>query len=245
MNNNIETFVDEYIAKKREEDKKKYSNWYLSSLGGCLSGVYYSRLNNGSEFAPQKLRVFQIGNIFEDFVAKTVKDKENKDFKVFFQERVENKAHDVSGRIDILIKEPKKYTIYELKTIHERGFFYNDLPYHHHVMQITGYKHFLFGNNENVDMKLVYISKDSFLLKEIPVPFQPSVVSQIELELKQLNEAWKAKKPPKPVPDLTFNENKQKWEVNWKARFCPYHHLCTGNENWLEEAKMKVKDLNR
>lgn len=248
MNSNnlsIEKIIDEYIAKKREETKRDYSHWFMSSLGGCLSGVYYSRLYNGSEFTPQKLRVFEIGNLFEELIAKIVKKRADNDFKVFTQEKVENKELDVSGRIDILVRQAIRDIIYELKTIHERGFFYNDLPYPHHIMQITAYKHFLFGNTDRAETRLVYISKDSFLVKEFLIPYQPLVVKDIINQLTILNKAWKEKKPPKPEPNIVFDNIKKKWVVNWKARYCPYHHLCTGNDHWLEEAKLKVAELNK
>lgn len=241
--NNIESLVDLYIAKKREETKKTQNTWYLSSLGGCLSGVYYSRLKGQKEYPPQKLRVFQAGNIYEDFVAKCMIEG-NKKTKYFLQEHVENKELNVSGRIDVLAKTKDKYIIYELKTINERGFFYNDLPYHHHVMQVLGYKHFMFGNNDNVETKLVYISKDTFLLKEMVIPYQPKIITEIEQSLMILNEAWKNKKPPKEEPGVIFDEKRKRWTVNWKAKFCAYHEMCSKDDNWLNKATVKAKELN-
>jgi hypothetical protein len=214
----------------KSEDREKTS-WYASDMGKCLSGVYYARM--GLPVAPKDdrlLRVFKCGNIFEDFVLESAA----KHMKVERPETMSLKEFDLRVRPDAIVNDE---VVYEVKSVHSRKFTWmgKEGPDKHHLQQLWwGMK--ATGKQEG---RLIYVSKDDLRVAEYRLLLtDPEISTACLSEIAILQEAWKTKTPPEPVP--TFVNGK----LNWKAQYCDYHQHCLGDPNWLANIKDGVEKGN-
>ena len=99
MNIPIQDIIDKAIKEERENrEKREQDAWHISSLGGCLRGVYFERLGNKPdyEFDSRTLRVFNVGNLMEDWLVGKLKTQEDI-VKVETQIKVEDIDLNITG----------------------------------------------------------------------------------------------------------------------------------------------------
>lgn len=208
------------ISEACKSDRKDYqqTSWHASSLGNCLRGQYYQRLGvePDKEIDERTLRVFQCGNMFEDWVVDLVKGKFD---SVETQVRVEDKNLDVSGYADIVIGHNGGKKVYEIKSKHSKAFWWmqkSGNPMRQHEYQVWLYLKLL-GISEGA---IVYLSKDDLAILEYPVSVNDKELEGEVMErINLLNKAWKEKNPLiLPLPA----------DKSWQANYCNYHSHCLG-----------------
>ena len=243
MSFSIQQLIKESINQERETHKKKRESWYPTDLGKCLTGAYWARMGKEPiEFSDRQLRVFKVGTIFERFITDLIDENKN-GYKVELQVPVRDEKLDLSGYADMVITTSEKRIVYEIKSIHSRAFWHMEREggaAEHYKLQLFAYLYML-----NIDEgRLLYISKDDLAISEYVV-LRNNKKLEVEFlrEMEILNRAWRDKKPPKPEPTIIKEGNKYK--INWKAKYCSYHHHCLNDENWLEKAKKEVYQLNK
>ena len=246
MNKSIQSVINQALRENREDREK--DKWWASDLGKCLSGVYYNRLGvePDEEFDDRTLRVFEAGNLFEDFVIDTVKNIYSGD-EIEEQIRVEDTERDISGRLDLAI--PSKGTIYEVKSIHSRAFWWMEKrgqgAYEHHKKQLM----FYLLNTDYSEGHIVYVSKDDLSIAEFVVfDDDEYLISEIENELDILNSSWEAQEAPDPwlTNPVEFKEaNKNPYVVNWKAKRCSHHSHCMKDDDWLKKVEQYCRKANK
>jgi len=210
----IQNLMNKAIAEERRE-KKEITSWHISKLGSCLRGLYLERMGVEPDqpFDDRTLRIFNVGNIFEDWLTELLKKK----LKLETQVRVEDKKLNVSGYADAVIEYEGKKKAYEIKTKNSRSFWYmqkEGKPMRQHEYQLFMYLYLL-----DIDEgSIVYISKDDLAILEYPVfrndkKLEKEVMDRIGL----LNKAWKLKDPSVlPLPD----------KKDWQAKYCRWHNQC-------------------
>lgn len=246
IRNLIETQVAENRRKEREGWVQR--GWFSSGLGNCISGRFYERLTKREEEVdPRKQMIFAIGDAFHEWVYKQVRQS---GIHAVIEESLELPELDLVGRLDMRIEwEKRHWTVYDIKTVHSKSFWWRskmgNTAQDHHILQVTAYLMMLQKKYPKLtfDGRILYISKDDMAMSEIAVPMTTDAEKAIKTSLKTLNAAWKAKKPPKPEEDIVLQNGK--WTLNWKSRYCLYHTLCTGDEQWLEKAKLEADRRNK
>lgn len=202
------------LIKQKEREEKAINSWYLSGFGTPLIGRYMQRLGVATDLPPDKRlqRVFDVGNIFEDWVVGIL--KQNPNITVETQERVEDKALGVSGRLDLLItdKATGERSIKELKSKQSKSFHYmvkkGQGASLHNKLQLWGYL-FL---KKITKGSLVYISKDDLCMVEYPIFLDDNELrTQWLNELTILNYCW-AKQLCPPLPE----------KDSWWWKYMPY-----------------------
>lgn len=195
-------------------DRKPHTpqHWSPSALGSCLCGVYLARTGakRDEEFDDRTLRVFHIGNMFEDWAVELVK-KQHPTLET--QVEVWWKEYDFHGFADAVVREEPM--VYEFKSKNSRAFWYMDKKKEganaQHKMQTWSYLKCL-----NIpEGRILYLEKDTLSTLEFPVYLNDEVLGQsVENELKLLNKAWENKTPPKPATE------------GWQATYCGFHKQC-------------------
>jgi len=215
MNIDIEKIIDDSI--KADQEDREINSWHISKLGSCLRGVYYERLGVEPDkpFDARTLRVFDVGNQFEDWIVKRLGF--DKSLKIETQERVEDKELNISGRIDALVTLEDEQEIWEFKTKHSRAFWYmtkEGKPMRQHEYQLFMY---LFIKQIKKG-RLVYISKDDLCIQQFFVSLDDAKLrDEVFTQINLLNSAWKAKDPSLlPLPD----------DKDWQAKYCRFHSRC-------------------
>lgn len=153
--------------------------------------------------------------------------------------------------IDIFEKEfPKGLDpiLCEIKSINSNAFWakkdYIGAGYPHHKLQLYTYLKAL----NLPEGRLLYVSKDDLSLQE----------GLVMLDSKELAEEWnkdietmtdfyrKDIVPPKE-DDIVFNEEKKRYEINWRVARSPYLTKITGKskEEWEKETRSKVNFKNK
>lgn len=243
----LQHIVDSYLRQEREERNDHQRNgWYASDLGQCLRGVYLRRLEGPAEYDERRLRLFSVGNIFHHWLVDKIR---NAGHQVLAEERVESPEYHLSGRADLLIRDGERTTLYELKTMHSQGFWYRQrsggLALPHHELQVTAYTWLLRERFPDLRARLWYISKDDLAVLSVPVEYREETVSEVKRELDMLNQAWDSGVPPVAAEAVVFDEGKGRWAVNWQAKYCATHDICTDDPEWLPKAEKQVKELNK
>src|SRR3989338_3209614 len=111
--------VDTYLY--RENRPKKIGKYYPSEIGYCVRKSWYS-YKYPQEYEPDLARVFELGNILHDFVARVLKSEKTKDVELLKEEFPfkfnVKKEFEVSGRIDdlLLIKASGQQLLIEVKS---------------------------------------------------------------------------------------------------------------------------------
>jgi len=243
---NIQTVIDQHIANQEKRSYRDMGMWHISTLGYCLGEQYYSRLyGKGGEIDSRTKRVFEVGRMFEKWVVDILKEEYSKlGIYATSQKKVFDDKYKITGSMDWYAETKPLPEIKEFKTIHSRAFFYNSLPYHHHVLQVTGYHLFTFGKTKKADMSIGYISKDDLCIRECPVSLEKDNIEEIMETLNKLNTAWREKKPPPIEKDVVYDFKTGKYIMNWKSRYCKTHHLCTGDPDWKKKALSEIRKRN-
>jgi CRISPR/Cas system-associated exonuclease Cas4 (RecB family) len=233
--------IQKLLSEKAQEHSNwDKDNWWISDIGKCPSGVFYARKGKEptSPIDDRTARVFSVGKMFHGWVQDII--EENLD-NALIEKNVKNEELNLTGRADIVL--PDKGLVYELKSTHSKSFHWmrktNGFPKEHHKKQLMAYM-WLLGIKEG---RVLYISKDDLSFSEYPVKYDEGIIEEIKDYFKLLNEAWEKDEPPEPVDSIVYDEGKDKWVLNWKARYCDYHEICAG-EDWKKEARKQLKEKN-
>lgn len=247
----IRQLIETQVIESRKADRQGWiqKGWFSSGLGNCISGRYYERLLGGKEepVDVRKQLLFATGDAFHEWVYQQVR-KSSIPHEI--EESLSLPALHLVGRLDMrLMWQPNHWTVYDIKTVHSKSFWWREqsgtTAQEHHLLQVTAYLMMLRKKYPKLvfDGRILYISKDDLAMSEVAVPMTTQAEEAIKSSLKTLNAAWKAQVPPKPEEDIVYQGGK--WQIHWKGRYCLYHHLCTGNPNWLEDAKQEVARRNK
>lgn len=212
----LQQLVDEVIAEENKE--REHPHWHVSSLGSCLTGQYLERLGKKPDkpYDARTLRVFHVGNVFEDWLLNTLERK--LDGSMERQKELIDKDLDIMGHPDAIVEhETGEKEIIEVKTIHSRGFHWmakeGRSGYDHHRLQLWLYL-YMTGIEKG---RIVYLSKDDLCINEYPVYItDEKAKSEARKNLAILKQAWKDQKPPTPILD----------PKDWKYVYCNYHLQC-------------------
>ena len=151
---------------KKEQKKKDIGRYYPSEIGSCLRKVWYS-YKEPVEFAPAQIKIFELGNIMHDFIAKVLKSDKNPHVELLKEEfpfKEEIDGFVISGRIDdlIMLKADGTQLLVEVKSTKSIGYVNEASPAHESQLQL--YMHFL-GVHDGV---VLYVDKTNLQTKWFP-----------------------------------------------------------------------------
>ena len=216
----LQSAIDKAISEEKHEEHK-VTSWRPSRIGACRTGMYLERLGvEPTPFDARTLRIFQAGDIFEDWVA----DKLQKgNTRIQRQIRLEWPEQDVTGYADALVLDE---LVYEFKSRHSKSFWYmvnkGEGASLSHLMQLWLALKIL----DKPEGRLVYISKDDLSILEYPLFLETERVAEATMEeLRILNKAWLEKKPPQPIKNVK----------DWRNRYCRWHKTCLSQSEYLPE----------
>lgn len=231
---------------RERENRHERQGWYASDLGRCLRGVYLERLVGPPAYDERRLRLFAVGNLFHQWLLERVQETGE---RVLTEERVEAPAYHFSGRADLLLLGEEETRLYEIKTMHSRGFWHRqksgELVLPQHRLQVNAYLWLLRERFPNLQGYLCYVSKDDLAVLTVPVPYREEDVAEVQRQLAVLNTAWAQQVPPPPAEAVVFDAASGRWAVNWQASYCPFHARCTGDPDWLAKAEREASARNR
>ena len=235
--------LSESLRKERIDRKKEQTSWHISSIGMCPAGVFHQRKGIEPEFTDRQLRIFRQGEQTELFV-KNLLGK----YLVEYQPRVEYPDMNLTGYADFIVEDERGFRLIECKSQNSKAFWWREKrggnASEHHVIQTSLYWNQLKEKYKGLEASVLYVSKDDLCMVEIPLLEETlrEGIAEGFSETAKLNEAWEKGKPPFPT-QLIINEGT--WRVNWKASFCPVHHICTNDPDWKEKAKLMAQDANK
>lgn len=254
--NAIDKIHAKLIADNKAKDPEYFSHRegviHATSLTKCLRGVIHEMLGTkkDNEIEPRKLGIFQAGNLFEEYVLKSLSESvvERQREYIYPYKNIK-----LVGRSDCILNDNGILRIGECKSVHSDSFWFRQkegtLIAWQNQIQLQIYmwlERELFGNN--YDGELIYISKDDCTVTHSALKYNPDIIQKIVLPaLEIINEGYTAKNPdiaPLPQP-IIFNETKHQYQKNWLATYCEYHSSCCGSSNWILEATNLVTQRNK
>ena len=207
---------------KRERKQKDIGRYYPSEIGNCIRKVWYS-YKYPMEIEPDRLKVFEIGNILHEFIIQVFKNEKNINSIKFVSSelpfKLQQKDFVVSGRLDdiVVAKEDDKMTIIEVKTVRDMRSTKN--PNKNHVMQLQFYMHAT-GIKDGI---ILYVDKTNLKTKAFEIPYDEKHSLDILKRFSILHELLK-----KDV--LPIDEAKQSKDTIWMCNACEYRAKCDRNE---------------
>ena len=207
----IQQLVEQHLIKEQEKSKKRIRSgrWSPSSFGRCYRYQFWNRLDEAQSNPPDlhALKNFSLGNILHSFVQNIISHQ----VLSIIESNISN--DDCEAYVDLELADE----VVELKTIHPFGFkkmqnrgydIVSDKP--HNILQCMYYA---IIKKKDIG-RLVYISKDDMQMKEFT--FETNEwVERVATELKILNDFWKQKKLPPPLPRLS-----------WDCNYCNFKDKC-------------------
>lgn len=183
--------------------------------------VWYS-YKHPIEVDPERLKLFEIGNILHDFILQVFKSEKNADSIEFLNSelpfKMDQKNFVISGRLDdvIVAKEDGKKTIIEVKSVKDVRSM--ESPNRHHVMQLQLYMHAI-GIHDGV---ILYVDKMNLKTKSFEIHYDEKHSLDILKRFGSLDELLK-----KDV--LPIDEARQSKETVWMCNMCEYRDKCDRN----------------
>lgn len=215
----LQGLINAHVAKLGEQ-KKEYKSWRCSSLGSCPRKHFYARLGIEPTSPPDERtqRVFEVGNIFHEWIQSLVMDTtiSQPDDAIVEQELYDQEL-DLGGRYDMRIKTRGKDILFDIKTQHSRAFWWmlqkakgytkkdgTKIPptpiseqKKEHRQQLGGYMLMLKRMGAPVDEgRMLYVSKDDLCMEEITFHLTPELEKSVLDELAMLNKHWAEKTLP-------------------------------------------------
>jgi len=195
----IQNEIDTYLAEQRDNQPPR-SAISASNLGSCIRKLLLA--HKGYEpipFEARTLRVFEAGNLFEDFALNIL---EKKNMIAYRQLAVEYRG--ITGTLDAVLIDPDtgELILIDTKSVHSKKFHYlNAKLDENYAMQLSlywlGLQELKLEKLSKIP-RLAYISKDDLCIKEIGVPVN-GWKAKIDTKI-DLIEKWKDKEelpPPK------------------------------------------------
>ena len=207
---------------KRERKPKEIGRYYPSEIGSCIRKVWYS-YKYPMEIEPDRLKIFEIGNILHDFIIQVFKSEKNVDSINFLESelpfKMDLKDFIISGRLDdvLIAKEDNRKMIIEVKSIKDIRIALT--PNKTHVMQLQLYMHAT-GIHSGI---ILYVDKMNLKTKAFEIPYEEKHSLDILKRFRTLDELLK-----KDV--LPIDEAKQSKDTIWMCNMCEYRAKCDRNE---------------
>jgi hypothetical protein len=237
-----QTLKDRYEAKKLEHKRKGF---WVSDLSKCLRGVYLERQGVEPKYDARQLRVFRVGDMMEDFVIEnldplTILEKQGK---------CEWPEFDLTGRFDVMLQtEDGRVFLKEIKSQNSNAFHYHrkrGKAQDHHIEQVMLYLDFMRKKYPNLNRcEVDYVSKDDLCIEEYSVEYDEKIVDKALAKAGYLKYCWDNKQLPAVPPAIEYDDEHQRYDIGWVAKYCGNHHVCLGDEKWQEKALDRVRELN-
>ena len=241
----IQNEIDTYLAEQRDNQPPR-SAISASNLGSCIRKLLLA--HKGYEpipFEARTLRVFEAGNLFEDFALNIL---EKKNMIAYRQLAVEYRG--ITGTLDAVLIDPDtgELILIDTKSVHSKKFHYlNAKLDENYAMQLSlywlglqkaiktpnkGIRKLILDVAEKLKSvpRLVYISKDDLCIKEIGVPVN-GWKAKIDTKI-DLIEKWKDKEelpPPKEERNWECFSGKGSATKCW----CKYILSCSRYQEYL------------
>jgi CRISPR/Cas system-associated exonuclease Cas4 (RecB family) len=116
--------------------------------------------------------------------------------------------------------------------------------YPHHKMQLLTY----LIADEVEEGRLFYVSKDDLTLEEVPIFITPELQKLWIDDVRTMSKYYRTKTVPPKEDAIVFNEEKNKWEANWKVGRSSYLTKITGfktKDDWEASVRSEVNRLNK
>lgn len=207
---------------KRERRKKDIGRYYPSEIGSCIRKVWYS-YKHPMDVDPEKLKIFEIGNILHDFILQVLKSERNVDSIQFLDSelpfKLDQKDFTISGRLDdiVIAKDDGHKAIIEVKSVKDIRSF--DKPQSTHKMQLQLYMHAT-GIHDGI---ILYVDKNNLKTKSFEIKYEEKHSLDILKRFRILHELL-----TKDV--LPIDEAKRSSEMMWMCNMCEYRAKCDKNE---------------
>ena len=215
----IQELINDSLLKDEQSKvgRIRSGKWSPSSFGQCLRKQYLNRQDVPKSNPPdvRTLRVFKVGNLFENFAVELLKKT---DTDLQYQVKIE--TDDVFGFADIV----NGNCVYDIKSQHSGAFTY---------MKPESIKEEKFCNWLQVgwyaltlnkpNCALVFISKDDLRIAEFVQPVEGYWRNMIENELTLLNHFWARKELPPAVPKAFGSEKLGDKECD---KYCSWRDHC-------------------
>jgi CRISPR/Cas system-associated exonuclease Cas4 (RecB family) len=214
------SLVDAYLRSRQQVRKiRPRGTLYVTDLvKPCLLQAYYS-ITQPREYSVEKLRIFEAGNVLEDFWAQILSD--NLGVRVFGTQVPAYFIADdleIHGRVDVLAQHSNASIVaHEVKSA--KSAHWMETPRDGHVEQLQFYLNVLDINQGQVD----YLDKESFVLGENPIDksFQiirdPSIFYLLISRAGTLSQALKT--------GILPEANREAWNGRI-CDYCQYQDLC-------------------
>lgn len=147
----------------------------------------------------------------------------------------------------LIPNEENQLIVQEIKSIVSNGFRWrqqDDEPMSSHKKQLMFYLWKLREKYPNIQGRVLYVSTDYQDLLEFVVDYDETIIDDLKKFWSMINESVETDTPPPASPAVVQNPKTGKFQINYKAEWCPYHIKCTGDPNWLQKAKLEVKERN-
>lgn len=231
MPETIQQLIDAALVKKPYPRSGK---WSPSSFGKCFRAQFWNRKDELKTNVPDKrtLRVFKVGNLFEEFVVSLLGDVQR-------QARIE--TEDILGFADIV----RPNEVVDIKSQHSKSFWYMAKYKKNQViedkkpnwLQVMYYVRELkkdFG-------RLVFISKDDLCVEEFVQPMNEFWESELTEELCNLRGWWEIDELPPAKPRCFFNKKSNTYS---ECKYCGWKDKCkeielTANREFPYKEKKK------
>jgi hypothetical protein len=218
--------VDDYIAKKREAEKRDNSKFRVSDAGRCHLMRYWKRLGIPASDQPdtRTQRVFEVGHVFHRWIQDVIQMKG-------LLEEMEYRVEDehMIGHIDAIVHGPEGLILYDFKTVHSRKFHYKRKEGNNGDMHyaIQAYTYSMMVPFPVHDARIAYISKDDLCIEEVSVFKIDNIFDLVRNDWFPLVQAWRKQEEPIPSP------------MDWECRYCIYKTKC--NEEQAEKERAEVE----
>jgi len=219
----FDKIIADFIRDKEEKNKKELiiSKYSASMLGNCLRQNYYA-YTSPIEFSIEKLRIFEIGKVLHEWIAKLLSNTPHAEL-ISSEKEISlidlESDITISGRLDdvILIKENGKKIVIEVKSI--KSLEYLTEPKKPHIMQLMIYLKAL--QHYKIDEGIIlYINKNNLTTKSFRIKYDDKILKEAFERAKTLHHYLTNKILPPP-------EAKIKKEMNWACAYCQYSEICS------------------
>lgn len=168
------------LGLKANRQERPASTFFRGSkLGSCLRQQYYEATGEPvtNPFEDRLYRIFEQGHVIAQTFERNLKASGL--FRQFLSEvPVSMPEYNFSGNIDHLViwKDTDRVEVIEMKSMNSNGFKYLKGPKAEHAIQAASYAVALERNGYNadaedptIDARVVYVSKDDFLISEYTI----------------------------------------------------------------------------
>ncbi len=201
--------------------QKSIGRYYPSEIGNCIRKVWYS-YKYPQKIDPEKLKIFEVGNIMHGFVVEVLRSEKNKEVKLLQSEfplQIKMPEFTVSGRVDdlVLVRTSGKTIVVEVKSTKSIEFVKEASQ--GHVMQLQLYMHATGIHNGIV----LYIDKGNLQSKQFQIEYSEKQVKGIMQRFGKLHRLLESDLLPAA-------EAKKEEEMRWMCKYCEYAEKCEKNE---------------